>query len=141
MTTIARLLVLLPLIAGAPIAPVWAGDVTVVVAGVPHDRGFVRLSVCERATFLGDCAFNGRVAARAGAVEITLAGVPPGRFAVMAHHDENANDRVDTSLFGAPTEGIGFSNDASARWGPPGFDEAAIEVTDARIALRITLRR
>jgi uncharacterized protein (DUF2141 family) len=141
MTALGRLVVLAPLLVGAPTGAAWAGDVAVVVTGVPNDQGSVRLSVCDRARFLGDCAFNRRVAARRGAVDITVPGVPPGRFAVMAHHDENANDRVDTNLFGAPTEAIGFSNDPSARWGPPRFDESAIEVTDAPLALRITLRR
>lgn len=118
-----------------------AGDLAIVIAGVPNDRGSVRLSVCDRATFLGDCAFNRIVGARAGTVEITVTGVPRGRFAVLAHHDENTDGKVDTNFFGAPTESIGFSNDASARWGPPRFDDAAIEVTDAPLALRITLRR
>ncbi len=63
-------------------------------------------------------------AARYGTVRI--AGIPPGTYAVQAFHDENDNLVVDRNFMGMPKEGIGFSNDAPFRFGPPRFRDAAI---------------
>jgi len=66
-------------------------------------------------------------------------GVPAGEFAVALIHDENANSKLDTNLFGIPSEGWGTSRDAKANAGPP-------EYADARMSLapgehkRITVR-
>ncbi len=49
---------------------------------------------------------------------------------MQAYQDENDNHKIDRNLFGIPTEGIGFSNDARMRFGPPEFADAAI-VLDA----------
>lgn len=140
MTTRRHVLLAALLLLGSPSAA-RSGDIAVVVTGIPSDKGTVRLAVCDRETFLGTCAMNRTVPARAGSVSIALGGVPSGRVAVLVHHDENDDGRLDTNLFGVPTEPIGFSNDPSTRWGPPRFEESAIDVTDAPLMLRITLNR
>ena len=57
-----------------------------------------------------------------------LEGVPPGRYAVKAYHDTNANQRLDTGAFGIPKEPYGFSNDARGRRGPPLWSAASFDV-------------
>ncbi len=64
--------------------------------------------------------------ARAGAVIVTFEHVPPGPFAVSAHHDEDGDFAMDTGLFGIPAEGYGFSRDARAPFGPPDFNAARL---------------
>ena len=64
--------------------------------------------------------------------------LPSGNYAVGIFHDVNGNNRLDTNLFGVPKEQYGFSNDASGRFGPPSFDDAAISVTkDARYIVNL----
>lgn len=60
-----------------------------------------------------------------GAAEAVFEGLPPGRYAVMAYHDRNANGRLDTLPIGLPTEPYGFSNDARGMFGPPSWSAAA----------------
>jgi uncharacterized protein (DUF2141 family) len=51
--------------------------------------------------------------------------IPPGTYAVVVVHDENMNGKLDTNVFGIPTEGYGFSNDATAMLGVPSFQAAS----------------
>ena len=50
--------------------------------------------------------------------------LPAGTYAVACLHDENKNGRLDTGLFGNPTEGTVASNHAKGFMGPPSFDKA-----------------
>lgn len=103
--------------------------VRVTVFGIHNDRGEVLAAVCPEADFLSDrCTLRAAAPAAFGAVTLTLPEVPPGRYAVQAFHDENANRTIDRSLLGMPKEGMGFSNGAAMRFGPPDFAEAAVEV-------------
>ena len=64
----------------------------------------------------------------------------PGRYAVATAHDENGDGGVNRNLFGIPTEGFAFSRNARALFGPPSFEETAVEVglQDARLSIRMT---
>jgi uncharacterized protein (DUF2141 family) len=61
------------------------------------------------------------------ATTITLQ-VPPGRYALVALHDENSNHKLDRNLFGIPKEGFGFTNNPKVVLSAPSFDTAAIPV-------------
>lgn len=67
-----------------------------------------------------------------GTVEIIFENIPQGQYALSVMHDENKNLKLDTNLFGMPTEGFGFSNDAMGRLGPPSFEKAKIEITGSK---------
>ena len=54
--------------------------------------------------------------------------VPPGRYALVAIHDENSNHKLDKNMFGIPKEGFGFSNNPHVVLTAPSFDTAAIPV-------------
>ena len=54
--------------------------------------------------------------------------VPPGRYAVVALHDENNNHKLDRNMFNIPKEGFGFSNNPKVLLSAPSFDTAAIPV-------------
>ena len=72
---------------------------------------------------------------------VTHAGVPPGSWAVLAYQDENANGELDRNLIGIPSENYGFSRDARGRFGPPSFDDAAIDVKDDAAAATVATVR
>lgn len=48
--------------------------------------------------------------------------IPIGNYGIMVYHDENSNGKMDTNFIGMPKEGIGYSNDAAGKMGPPEFD-------------------
>jgi uncharacterized protein (DUF2141 family) len=50
--------------------------------------------------------------------------IPAGTYAVACFHDENKNGKLDTGLFGIPTEGTVVSNHAKGFMGPPSFEKA-----------------
>ncbi len=56
--------------------------------------------------------------------------VPPGKYAVAILHDENNNQRMDKNILGIPKEGYGFSNNASAPFGPPSYKKAGFTHSD-----------
>lgn len=117
-------------------------NLVVAVEGLAGDGGSVRVAVCTAETFLQPtCAHVGRTAAAGrDRVEVEVAGIPPGVYAVQAFHDENDNATIDRTMLGRPTEGMGFSNDAAMRFGPPRFEAAAIRIDDGSHRISIRLR-
>lgn len=63
-----------------------------------------------------------------GRASVDLGEVPAGDYAVVIVHDENGNNQLDTSWIGIPQEGIGTSNNAKGRMGPPRYRDARFEV-------------
>jgi uncharacterized protein (DUF2141 family) len=47
----------------------------------------------------------------------------PGKYAVRYYHDENLNGKMETNIYGKPTEGYGFSNNVTGKHGPPPFEK------------------
>jgi uncharacterized protein (DUF2141 family) len=52
----------------------------------------------------------------------------PGKYVVRLYHDENNNKKLDTGLFGMPTESWGNSNDVKAHFAPPKFDDMIFSI-------------
>jgi uncharacterized protein (DUF2141 family) len=77
--------------------------------------------------------------ATAGFQSIVFTDLPPGRYAIIAFHDENDNGRLDENALGLPTEGYGFSNDARGLLSAPSFDAAAITMGAADMSIAISL--
>lgn len=99
----------------------------VAVFNVRNDRGHIHVEVCTRDQFLNDCPLFVRAPAHTGTTVLRIAGLAPGTYAAQAYHDENDNNRVDRGLLGLPREGVGFSNDARIRLGPPRWNNAKFE--------------
>jgi uncharacterized protein (DUF2141 family) len=101
---------------------------TVRVNGLSNERGRVAVALFASAEAFPDQkrALAGRVAKiEKGRAAVRFAGLRPGTYAVAVLHDENANAKMDFNFLGMPLEGYGFSNDASAPFGPPSFQAAA----------------
>ena len=118
-----------------------ATDVQIRVLDVAGDAGVVRVAVCPESEFLKPtCRYVGLAPAQRGVTTVRVAGVPPGVYAVQAHHDANGDGRIGRNFFGLPTEGIGFSRAAPMRFGPPRFADAAVLIGGALARLDITLK-
>ena len=63
-----------------------------------------------------------------------------GRYAISVIHDADMNNKLNTGLFGIPTELVGFSNNPVSRFGPPSFEQASFAL-DQSTQLMIRLGR
>jgi uncharacterized protein (DUF2141 family) len=113
----------------------------VTVAGVSSSRGHVRVDVCSRTEFLGECRYSGSAPAQPGATIVEVRDLPPGVYAVQAYDDRNDNQKVDRNLIGLPTEGVGFSNNAPVPFSGPSFKAAAFAYRGGEQSISLRLRR
>jgi uncharacterized protein (DUF2141 family) len=86
------------------------------------------------------CGFSSPVG-REGTETIDVGEVAPGRYAVSLYLDENDNGRLDSGLFGIPTEPVGVSNNPRSRLGPPRFEDGAFSMGTRPQTISITLVR
>jgi uncharacterized protein (DUF2141 family) len=69
----------------------------------------------------------------------SFTNLKPGKYAVRYFHDENLNGKMETNLIGKPTEGYGFSNNVTGKFGPPPFEKWLFEIIgDKKIVLKPT---
>jgi uncharacterized protein (DUF2141 family) len=131
-----RALAPLLLVGAAPV-----GMLAVQVTNVRNAKGVVHVDLCPQAQFLKDgCPLKGDAPARTGTTTVLVTGVPPGRYAAQAFHDENRNGKVDRALLGIPKEGIGFSRDAPIRMSPPKWADAVFDFAGPRQTITLKAR-
>jgi uncharacterized protein (DUF2141 family) len=130
------------LIAGALGAPgrASATDVRVQVTGVDDRGGDMRVQVCTPETFLKVCPYRAKVPATPGTTDVIVKDVPPGTYAVIAHHDINRDGKVNQTLLGVPEEGVGFSRNPMLIMRAPTFNETAVPVTGPLVEVNIALK-
>ena len=120
------------------------GTLVVRVAGVRSTNGKVWVHLWDRPHGYPSAGLKAKVRRevpiRDGAAVASFDGLPFGTYAVFAFHDEDGDGRVKTSFIGIPTEGVGASNNAKGRMGPPSFRAASFELAQKRHEIRITLR-
>jgi uncharacterized protein (DUF2141 family) len=123
-------------------AAVHAGDLTVDI-NIPADRqGAVRAALFDRTEGFprGTALHTATAPAVQGKATLQFAGLPPGDYALTAYLDENNNSKLDSNLFGLPTEPYGFSRNARGMAGPPPFAEAAFRVDDGALQQTFDLK-
>lgn len=107
------------------------GDLIIEISGFRNDEGKVAVSVHDH-----DAGFPGGEESRvAGAVveirnqqaRAVIEGLPFGEYAISVFHDENDNGELDTNWIGMPKEGVGASNNAKSRMGPPKYADAKFQ--------------
>ena len=136
-----RLLILAALLLGTATTGALAADLTVSVSGVRDASESIRIALyADAATFRHES--DARQVLTLPAAKGTVSGVfhdlPPGRYAVLAYHDENGNGKLDMTLGMFPDEGWGLSNDPTVI-GPPRFEASAFEVSEPESAITVPL--
>ena len=120
------------LLTGASAAPE-AITVNLVLTGLRSSAGEVRVCVWHHGDSFPNCRKGQKVhmlaAPAAPEVRLAVNGLTPGAYAVSVIHDENGNRRLDKSLIGIPTEGVGFSHNPRVTFGPPSFTKARFDAT------------
>lgn len=122
--------------------PAHHGDLIVRVHGLRSAKGTVRVKVHHHGRDFPaskDVIARELQPAQGDAVVFEFPSLPHGTYAVVALHDENNDSGLDRGVFGRPLEGVGFSNGARVRFGPPSFEDAAFELRESRLELRVEL--
>jgi uncharacterized protein (DUF2141 family) len=69
---------------------------------------------------------------------VSIEDLPPGKYAISLFHDLDGDAEMDTNFIGYPKEPFGFSA-PMGKFGPPKFDEAAIEFSGGNTSVEIPL--
>ncbi|BEU73788.1 MULTISPECIES: DUF2141 domain-containing protein [Ralstonia solanacearum species complex] len=111
-----------------------AATLTVTVEGARSRQGTVRAALFRDAAhwLKPDDAARASVAVldsvTGDSVTFVYADLSAGRYALSVFQDANGDGKLDTNPAGLPIEPYGFSRDVRGRFGPPSFDDAAIDV-------------
>lgn len=119
-----------------------ANSVTFNINKIKNDKGMVLAQL-----FKGVKNYNAnnsesaqQVKATEGTITITFNNLEPGEYAIRYFHDENSNGKLETNMFGVPTEGYGFSNNAKANFGPADYKDMKFTVTDSAVTTSSTIQ-
>lgn len=121
------------------------GNLRIEVSGARTNKGVVLCSVFKDAKGYPDqpalAIYKSRLQLREGETFFEVNGLPVGHYAVALLHDENEDNKMNTSALGLPKEGYGFSNNVMGLFGPPSFSKAAVLVKEgAKTVVPIALR-
>ncbi len=123
--------------------PEGRGVIVVHVTGFRNDNGHARIGLFAHADgFPLDSAkalTGARVAIQGGEAAAVFSDLPYGTYAVIAHHDENDNYRMDVNWLGKPRERYGASNNPRPRLGPPRWQDAHFELNTDTVTVNIKL--
>jgi uncharacterized protein (DUF2141 family) len=127
-----------------PLAALAEGEstLTVTLRNVRDASGALRAGLYrDPATFRKEdkAVSVAQVNAAAGEVSLVFRDLLPGRYAIMAYHDENGDGTLNRRFGMFPTEGYGLSNNPNVS-GPPAFEDSAFEVSTPATAIAIDLR-
>ena len=118
-----------------------AGEVTFIIKNFQSNEGKVEFGVyADPDEFLEETI---TVACQAEPIQEQQAKVvcelKSGTYAIAFYHDENDNGELDSNWLKIPQESIGFTRDAKGTFGPPDFEDAAIDVGEEKLEFVITL--
>lgn len=122
-----------------------AGVLSVQIVNIQSDKGQIGCSLYSKSDgFPSDSRKADRrmfVPLAAGKATCTFKGVKTGTYAVSVMHDEDKNEKLETSMVGRPQEWWGVSNDVPAeRFGPPKYEKATFKFDGSTKAIKVKLR-
>ena len=118
------------------------GSLKVVITGFSNDEGNCRFALdnTENIYESEDSVFIGKVLPIIdNTVVIKIDSLQYGYYAIKVFHDENGNEAIDTNFLGIPTEDYGYSNNASAWFGPPSWESAKFLLDKETMTLEISV--
>lgn len=102
-----------------------AASINITITNIKNIKGVVRVGIINKAKDFPYDAFTGKkVQINGNSLNVKFTDLTPGEYAIVVHHDENCNDKLDKSVVGAPLEGYCFSNNVKAVVAPPKFKYA-----------------
>lgn len=121
--------------------PLSAAELTVQVQGIASSVGQLRVALYDAEGFPHEAqALAVETRPAPGPVmSVSFPDLEPGRYAVIAYHDKDADGRMDRFLGMIPTEPYGLSNNPKLS-GPPKFDQAAVKLGPGAQRIEIRLQ-
>jgi uncharacterized protein (DUF2141 family) len=117
-----------------------AADLTVRIEGVDAATGTFHVAVFGADGWDKNEEVTGRIAPVEDGTELVFTGLEPGVYGIKVYQDVDNNGELNLGVWRIPTEPYGFSNDVSVRMGPPKFDKAGFELTEAGTVQTIKLK-
>lgn len=111
-----------------PVTNTETGTLLILVKGFKSMEGqlMVALFNSESGFLKMDNPYKGSITAISANEELVkFENIPYGDYAVSVLHDINKDGKMDKNLFGIPTDGYGFSNNAMDKYGPPTWIQAS----------------
>ncbi len=110
--------------------------IRVTVKNITSEDGQIGLALYNKENFLRAPlrVMNGSIESGESFAEFN--NIVPGRYAIVAMHDKNSNNRMDFDSNGMPLEDYGMSNNVMT-YGPPEFEISAFNITDESLELEI----
>ncbi|NWG29651.1 MAG: DUF2141 domain-containing protein [Ignavibacteriaceae bacterium] len=116
------------------------GKLTVIITGFDNNIGNCRFAL-DNSKFIyerDDSVWIGKVLPIVNKqVVVVIDSLEFGEYAIRIFHDENENEKIDTNIFGIPTEDYGYSNDASSWFGPPSWEKAKFLFNQSEMTIEI----
>lgn len=107
------------------------GDIQIKITDLPSSKGKVMLAVYNSEKNFEQTGIfykNAKLEIVKKTASFTFKDLPFGEYAIKLYHDENSNGLLDTGLFGIPTEGYAFSNNASGFMGPASYNDSKFKL-------------
>ncbi len=110
---------------------------TIVITGVRNATGKMRIALYQESKLSAFRLVD--IDGRSLTATVVFDRLQQGVYAVYVFHDENMDGKLNTNLFGIPTEGYGMSNNPRKRAGKPGFDETDFHVNPPVTTIEIKM--
>ena len=119
-------------------------QISVTIANLRNQKGSLCLTLFNGAQGFPNQS-DRAVASRCVNAEDATSGIvfddlAPGDYAIAVIHDENKDGKLNTGLFGIPTEGFGFSKNPKVRMGAPSFKDTAFPLSGLSTPIQIDLK-
>tara|TARA_Y100000590_G_C15747303_1_gene1022630 strand:- start:1684 stop:2091 length:408 start_codon:yes stop_codon:yes gene_type:complete len=100
------------------------------IENVSSDKGYIEINIFKDSnSFLKNEPFyNSRKIATKGITTFPVKDLHEGEISIFVYHDENADNKLNTSLFWIPKEGYAYSNNYIPK-GRPKFDNTIVYLT------------
>ena len=119
------------------------GQVDVTVTGIDAKKGgIVKIGIYKKDGFpsVGKEITGKDVKVTENIVTVALNDIPAGRYAIAVFQDKNSDGKLNTNLFGSPSEPYGFSNNKYGMFGPPDFEDVSFLMENGKtISITINL--
>ncbi|MBQ4840127.1 MULTISPECIES: DUF2141 domain-containing protein [Pseudoalteromonas] len=114
--------------------PIMANELELRIADINSSEGkiYIELFKGEQNYKEGQSYTASIIKAQKGQTTAHFSNLEAGEYVVRFFHDINNNAKLDSNLFGIPTEGVGFSNNATVQFGPPSYRDMVIAINSGR---------
>ena len=110
------------------------------VHGAKPNTGQLIVSIFnDQKTYLKQPLYSKTVSVGDEKTQILEFMLESGTFAVSVIYDEDGNGELTTNMLGIPRESFGFSNNATASFGPPSWEDVRFKVQQPLTNITIQL--